>query len=130
MVADGTKEYRAGLSINRSRAKEMRSDPVVTEKLFWSLVRNRRLGGHKFKRQVPIGPYIADFVCAEGDVIVELDGPTHEVRAGYDAARDAWLRAQGYTVLRFTNAAFTADVDLTLNAIVYAIREALGARDL
>ncbi|HEV2649849.1 MAG TPA: DUF559 domain-containing protein [Rhizomicrobium sp.] len=130
MVADQTKEYRAGLSINRSRAKEMRSDPVVTEKLFWSLVRNRRLGGHKFKRQVPIGPYIADFVCAEGDVIVELDGPTNEVRAGYDAARDAWLRAQGYTVLRFTNAAFTADVDLTLNAIVYAIREALGARDL
>ncbi len=126
MVADGTKEYRAGLAVNRSRAKEMRHDSVVTEKLFWSFVRNRRLDGHKFKRQVPIGPYIADFVCTEARVIVELDGPTHNARAGYDAARDAWLRAQGFTVLRFTNAAFTADVDLALQTIVHAIREVLG----
>jgi very-short-patch-repair endonuclease len=122
MVADRTKEYRAGLAVNRTRVKEMRSDPVMTEKLFWSFVRNRKLDGHKFKRQVPIGPYIVDFVCAEARVIVELDGPTHDARAGYDAVRDAWLRGQGYTVLRFENAAFTADVDLALQTIVFAIR--------
>lgn len=58
------------------RAK-MRRSPVVNEKSFWLEVRDRKLGGFKFRRQVPIGPYIADFVCVEKMVIVELDGPLH-----------------------------------------------------
>lgn len=81
----------------------MRAKPVAMEKLFWSKVRDRQLGGYKFRRQVPIGPYIADFVCAERKVIVELDGPLHADRAGYDKARDQLLERQGYRVLRFSN---------------------------
>jgi very-short-patch-repair endonuclease len=103
----------------------MRHTPVATEKMFWSLRRNRRLDGIKFKRQVLIGPYIVDFNCADAGVVVELDGPAHDARAGYDAARDAWLRGQGYEVLRFTNEAFAADIDLVLHTIFYAIRDRL-----
>jgi very-short-patch-repair endonuclease len=103
----------------------MRHTPVATEKMFWSLVRNRRLDGIKFKRQVLIGPYIVDFICADAGVVVELDGPAHDARAGYDSARDACLRGQGYEVLRFKNEAFPADIDLVLHTIVYAFRDRL-----
>jgi very-short-patch-repair endonuclease len=99
----------------------MRHYPVSTEDLFWSFVRNRQLGGHKFKRQVLIDPYIADFVCAKGMLIVELDGPLHARRADYDAARDAYLQAQGYDVLRFTNEDFAGDVTRVLKTIEHAL---------
>ncbi len=75
MVKAYTEDKRDALSANRNRAKAMRHEPVLTEKLFWSIARNRQLDGFKFKRQVLIGPYIADFVCAECKLIVELDGP-------------------------------------------------------
>jgi very-short-patch-repair endonuclease len=99
----------------------MRHSPVSTEDLFWSFVRNRQLGGHKFKRQVLIDPYIADFVCAKGKLIVELDGPRHAVRKDYDVARNAFLRAQGYDVLRFTNEDFAGDITLVLKTIEHAL---------
>src|SRR4051794_36232841 len=92
---------RQSRALNLERAKEMRHDPVLTEKLFWDALRGRKLGGFKFKRQVPIGSYIADFVCAERKLIVELDGPLHN--EGYDQARDSFLRAQGYNIFRFKN---------------------------
>ena len=90
-------------TINRSRAKEMRHDPVAMEKFFWSHLRNRQLGGFKFRRQLPIGPYIADFVCAERMLIVELDGPFHAARKDYDAKCDTFLEELGYGVWRFAN---------------------------
>jgi very-short-patch-repair endonuclease len=92
---------RQSRALNRERAKEMRHEPVATEELFWSRLRGRKLGGFKFKRQVLIGPYIADFVCAEHKYIVELDGPLHD--AAYDAARDRYLREKGYRIMRVKN---------------------------
>ncbi|MEI9887060.1 MAG: DUF559 domain-containing protein [Rhizomicrobium sp.] len=121
MVGEATKEHRLCRATNRSRAKEMRHQAVSTEKLFWSFVRNRQLGGHKFKRQVPIGPYIADFVCLERKLIVELDGPLHTDRKGYDAARDSHLRAQGYDVMRFVNEEFAGNVSVILRTIEHAL---------
>jgi len=59
--------------------------------------------GIKFRRQHPLGPYIADFVCLKMKVIIELDGPIHEERKAYDANRDRWLRSEGYAILRFKN---------------------------
>ncbi len=80
----------------------MRHDPVPLEKLFWSEVRNRKLGGHKFKRQHLIGNYIVDFACLEKKVVVvELDGSFHAERVDYDVRRDAYLKQNGYDVLRF-----------------------------
>ena len=84
-------------------AKAMRSEPVTTEALLWKLLRDRRLASLKFRRQVPVGRYIADFLCYRHRLIVEADGPLHEERAEHDAERDEWLRSQGFRVLRFAN---------------------------
>lgn len=82
-------------------ARRMRREPVVHERKLWALLRDRRLEGLKFRRQVVIGPYVADFVCLRHRLIVEADGPFHD--EARDAVRDAWLTAQGFRVLRFPN---------------------------
>ncbi|MBI3703435.1 MAG: endonuclease domain-containing protein [Rhizobiales bacterium] len=121
MVRPDTTKMRQSLDLNRSRAKEMRHEPVAAEELFWDRVRNRRLGGCKFKRQVLIGSYIADFVCIEKKLIVELDGPFHAKHKGYDAARDAYLKNLGYRVLRFTNDEFASDLPATLLIVQHTL---------
>jgi very-short-patch-repair endonuclease len=75
------------------------------EIVLWRELRGARFQGFKFKRQVPIGPYIADFVCFAARIIVEVDGEPHRdpEQREHDARRDAWLTAQGFTVLRFDN---------------------------
>ncbi|HXC56098.1 MAG TPA: DUF559 domain-containing protein [Rhizomicrobium sp.] len=112
---------RKSRSTNRSRAREMRHEPVAMEELFWSAVRNRKLGGYKFKRQYLIDPYIADFVCVERKLIVELDGKLHDDRQGYDSARDAFLRIQGYEVLRFKNEYLGGNFDVVLATVLHAL---------
>src|SRR3954471_11970593 len=87
----------------QGRAKEMRRGPVLYERRLWKLLRDRRLEGLKFRRQVVIGRYVADFVCFRHRLIVEADGPMHEQRSVQDAERDAWLRDEGFRVLRFEN---------------------------
>jgi very-short-patch-repair endonuclease len=84
-----------------------------SERLIWTHLRAGRFGDWKFRRQVPLGPYIVDFVCFKARLIVELDGGQHVDRADYDAARTAWLEARGFSVIRFWNSdalAFTDDV--------------------
>ena len=86
------------------RARQARRNMTAAETMMWRALRDRGIGA-KFRRQVTIGPYIADFVCIDARLIVEIDGATHE-RPGrqiYDAGRDEWLRAQGWHVLRFPN---------------------------
>ena len=96
----------------------MRHDPVLSEKLFWSKLRNRQLGGFKFRRQYLVGPYIADFACTEQKVIIELDGPLHAKRVEYDRRRDAFLRTEGYRVMRFKNSELSeADLRTILDAL-------------
>jgi very-short-patch-repair endonuclease len=84
------------------RARTLRKAMTDAERKLWRLLRNRNLSGHKFRRQVPIGPYVADFLCFEARLIVEADGGQHAT-AGLDAKRDEWLCAEGYRVLRFWN---------------------------
>jgi very-short-patch-repair endonuclease len=84
-------------------AKTMRKAPTQAEALLWRLLRNRRFSGFKFRRQVPIGDYIADFACFEAKLIVEADGSQHAENAG-DKSRDAWFEANGFRVRRFWNA--------------------------
>jgi very-short-patch-repair endonuclease len=122
MVGASTEKKRDALAINRDRAKQMRHTPVSTEKLFWSEIRNRKLGGFKFKRQVPLGPYIVDFVCLDENLVVELDGPLHNDRTQYDANRDALLRQLGYRVLRFANDDVGGDFAGVLATILHALR--------
>jgi very-short-patch-repair endonuclease len=100
----------------------MRHTPVATEKLFWSRIRDRKLGGFKFKRQFLIDPYIVDYVCLEKNLIVELDGDLHDNTIDYDETRDAFLRRKGYRVLRFMNGEVTEDIGRVLETLLQALK--------
>ena len=92
-----------------------------TERKLWMRLRGRRLRGAKFRRQVPIGPYYADFACLPEKLVVEVDGEHHDGQRVYDATRDRWLRDHGYRVLRF----WASEVDEDLDVIVTAIEDLL-----
>ena len=100
-----------------SRARQLRNGATLPEQHLWRLLAKRQLGGHKFSRQMPVGPYFADFLCRERALIVELDGSHHDQQAIYDARRTAFLHEQGFTVVRFTNVEAMEDTDRVLAAI-------------
>ncbi|MDP2240493.1 MAG: endonuclease domain-containing protein [Burkholderiales bacterium] len=100
------------------KAKVLRSNQTEAEQRLWYHLRAHRFMGLKFKRQKPVGRYIADFVCLERRLIIELDGGQHAEQVAYDRHRDAWLRSQGYTVLRFWN----NDVMQQLEGVLEQIR--------
>ena len=85
-----------------SRARSLRRNETDAEHKLWQIVRARRLGGLKFVRQLPVGPYFADFACREAALIIEVDGAQH-VDSQHDILRDEFLTQQGYSVLRFWN---------------------------
>ncbi|MFI4963961.1 MAG: endonuclease domain-containing protein [Caulobacterales bacterium] len=103
------------------RARTLRSNPTATERLLWSRLRQRRLGGLKFRRQVPMGPYVLDFLCLRHRLVVEADGPFHDPQR--DASRDAWLNAKGFRVLRFSNEEIRGAPDLVAARILAALDE-------
>ena len=84
-------------------AQTLRRNRTDAEGLLWHYLRHNQLDGHRFRRQHPIGPYIVDFACLARKVLIELDGSQHAERQADDKKRDAFLRAQGYRVLRFWN---------------------------
>ena len=106
-----------------SKAKSLRSNQTEAERKLWYHLRAHRFMDLKFKRQKPIGHYIVDFICMEHHLIIELDGGQHADQTDYDQQRDAWLRAQGYTVLRFWN----NEVLKQTEAVLERIRESVVA---
>ena len=86
----------------RSRAKRMRLAPTEAEHRLWQLLRAKRFAGYKFRRQVPIDFYIADFICLSQRLIVELDGSQH-LDNPRDVQRDVYLQAQGFRIIRVWN---------------------------
>jgi len=107
-------------------AKALRSNQTEVEERLWYHLRAHRFIGLKFKRQKPMGHYIVDFVCVERRLVIELDGGQHAEQTAYDQQRDAWLRNQGYTVLRFWN----NDVLQQLEGVLETIRSALSSSAL
>lgn len=105
-----------------SKAKTLRSNQTTAEQQLWYHLRAHRFMGLKFKRQKPLGRYIVDFICLEHRLIIEIDGGQHAEQVAYDQRRDAWLRDQGYTVLRFWN----NDVMQQLEGVLEQIRSALS----
>jgi len=97
----------------------LRKNQTEAEAKLWRLLRAKRLAGHKFRRQLPIGRYIVDFACPAAHLIVELDGSQHADSA-YDQRRDAWLATQGWRVLRLWNNDL-ADEDIALTAILASL---------
>jgi very-short-patch-repair endonuclease len=108
--------------VQRTRAKRLRREMTRAEMLLWRYLKAHRLAKLGFRRQVPIGNYIADFVAHSRKLVVELYGESHdfESRVRQDAVRDRWLKARGYRVLRFTN----DDVLRNLEGVVLSIAAA------
>lgn len=94
------------------------------ERRLWSAVRNRQFHGVKSSREVVIGSYVADFCAREYKLIVEVDGDTHAGDGARDERRTAWLKMQGYRVIRFINADVMGNMDGVLAAISAALRAA------
>jgi very-short-patch-repair endonuclease len=106
----------------RTHARELRKNPTDAERLLWQKLRYWQVDGCKFRRQQPVGPYIVDFVCLQKRLIVELDGGQHAERANYDGDRDAWLRDQGFVVLRFWNNDMIQNIDGVMEKIVEKLK--------
>jgi adenine-specific DNA-methyltransferase len=88
----------------RRRAQQLRRTPTDAERKLWWVLRSLKPLGIHFRRQAPIGEFIADFAWHQGKLVVEVDGSQHaEMRATYDDTRSRWLQSQGYRVLRFWN---------------------------
>ena len=102
------------------RARKLRRDSTRAELLLWNRLRSRQLGGFKFVRQAPIGRYVADFVCRERRMIVELDGGQHATSEA-DQIRDRWLRDHRYRVIRFWNNDVLANTSGVLETILRAL---------
>jgi very-short-patch-repair endonuclease len=100
------------------RARELRAAAPDAERILWDRIRNRKLDGFKFRRQLPVAGYFADFACIEARLIVELDGGQHSEQADYDARRTQALESAGYLVLRFWNHAVFEDCDSVVDTIL------------
>ncbi|MBL8903391.1 MAG: endonuclease domain-containing protein [Rhizobiales bacterium] len=107
------------------RARILRKNDTEAERRLWEAIRNRRLGGFKFVRQLSVGPYIADFACRDCKLIVEVDGATHgtDAEATYDGRRSAYLREQGYRILSFWNDDVYASLPDVCDAILLTLAE-------
>ena len=99
------------------RARELRKNMTDAERLLWSRLRRRQVHGWRFRRQHPIGPFIADFACPQARLVIELDGGQHALAKDEDAARSRWREQSGYRVLRFWNNDVLTQIDAVLQVI-------------
>ena len=102
---------------NPDFAKQLRTNMTDAERRLWYYLRGHRLQGFKFKRQQQVGAYIVDFICLHARLIVEVDGGQH-VDSQTDQVRDAWLRSQGFRIMRFWNNDVLKATDMVLQAIM------------
>jgi very-short-patch-repair endonuclease len=109
--------HRLTPPVHRKFARSMRADSTKAENVLWQALRNKQLEGLKFKRQVPLGRYILDFVCFEARLIVEVDGGQHSESAR-DLERDGYFESQGFRSLRFWNDEVLTNLDGVCRAII------------
>ena len=100
-----------------ARARSLRQSDNDAEGNLWNELRDRRLNGHKFVRQLPIGPYFADFACRELRLVVEIDGSQHADNPR-DAIRDAFMTGNGWSVVRFWNVDVLRELPSVLDTIL------------
>jgi very-short-patch-repair endonuclease len=110
------------------RAKSLRHDSTDGEQVLWTQLREaEKTTGISFRRQHPIHPYIADFVCLKARLIVEVDGTSHDTRLDKDKSRDEALQIMGYEILRFTNEEVLKNCEGVVAAILNRAEEILKA---
>ena len=105
----------------KQKARNLRKNSTDAEKYLWRHIRNRQLEGWKFRRQFPIGQYIADFVCPELKLIIEIDGGQHAELAEYDLRRTEFLQARGYQVVRFWNNEVLGNIEGVLETLTLTL---------
>ncbi len=105
------------------RARTLRRDATPAEKYLWQALRNRTVAGAKFRRHVLCGRYILDFAVKTAHLAIEIDGDSHAMGDGpaRDTQRDAWLAAEGWPVLRFTNREVLGNLVGVLHAVEMAL---------
>ncbi|MEI7752126.1 MAG: endonuclease domain-containing protein [Candidatus Omnitrophota bacterium] len=103
-------------------ARKLRQNQTDVKKKLWFLLRDRRLLGFKFRRQQPIGKYVADFCCFEQKLIVEVDGGQHSIAANRDEERTSALKRNGFRVLRFWNHEIQQNIEGVLAAVDAALK--------
>ena len=110
---------------SRTRARSLRKNDTEAERRLWEELRGRRLNGFKFVRQLPIGPYFADFACRAHKLVVEVDGATHgtESEVRHDERRTRFLEEQGWMVLRVWNIDVFTERNAVCDAILLALEE-------
>jgi very-short-patch-repair endonuclease len=106
----------------QQQAKELRQQMTPAEEKLWQRLCAHRLNSFKFRRQHPLGLFIADFYCAEYRLVVEIDGGIHTQQAEHDQARTEQFEAYGYRVIRFKNAEIEQDIEAVLVKIVEACK--------
>ena len=109
----------------QQRARTLRAQSTDAERHLWRELRRRRIGGYRFRRQVPIAGFVADFACLEARLVIELDGREHLERKSYDDERDRTLAAQGFRVLRFWDNDVFHDTEAVLDAILRSLESPL-----
>jgi very-short-patch-repair endonuclease len=114
-------------TMSNENARQLRINMTDAERRLWRHLRLQQLDGRRFRRQVPIGPYVVDFACLEAKLLIEVDGGQHAEALHYDAARTAWLEARGYQVLRFWNNDVLSNTDGVLSLIRETLLTARGA---
>jgi len=107
-----------------AQVKFLRQSQTYTERKLWQQVRRKQIGGLRFRRQYRIGRSVVDFVCLSTRLIVEIDGPSHEVRVGQDESRTAWLAGHGFRVIRFSNEQVLHDFDSVVETIAAELNNA------
>ena len=109
----------------QDRARELRREQTPAEQQLWARLRRKQLYGLKFRRQHPMGRFIADFCCVPERLVVGLDGDSHSQQEEYDQKRTAWLESRGYRVIRFTN----RQVERQLDAVLAEIARQCGVEE-
>jgi very-short-patch-repair endonuclease len=108
--------------VTSDKARALRRNQTDAERKLWSALRDHQLAGHWFRRQAPIGPYVADFVCFAKRFIIEVDGGQHAIGQDSDDRRTEWLTSQGFHVIRFWN----NDVLQNIEGVCASILSELG----
>jgi BirA family biotin operon repressor/biotin-[acetyl-CoA-carboxylase] ligase len=110
-----------------ARARALRREATPAERAVWVFLARSQLGA-KFSRQMPVGPFFADFLCRDLALVVELDGFSHDVAPERDTRRDAWMAERGFTVLRFTNDDVLGNVEGVASAIRLEVERLRGLK--
>ena len=105
-------------------ARELRSNATEAERLLWRFLRNRNLSGYRFRRQVPLGPYVADFACLRARLFVEIDGSQHDEHLLDELERTHHLARLGFRVIRFWNNEVLLETEAVLESILEALIQA------